>query len=90
MLVYSDVHAGYGDFPVLKDISFTVNEGECVAIFGHNGAGKTTLLKCSVGDIEGMKGSVTYRGAAINEGAVFRNTRTASASCRRGTMSFVA
>jgi len=75
MLVYSDVYGGYGDFPVLKEISFTVHDGECVGIFGHNGAGKTTLLKCSVGDIEGMRGTVTYRGEAINEGAVFRNTR---------------
>lgn len=75
MLVYTDVHAGYGDFPVLKDISFTVNEGECVGIFGHNGAGKTTLLKCSVGDIEGMQGQVTYRGQAITQGAVFMNAR---------------
>ncbi len=75
MLVYHDVRAGYGDFPVLRDISFSVNEGECLAIFGHNGAGKTTLLKCSVGDIEGMQGTVTYRGEPISEGAVFRNTR---------------
>lgn len=75
MLVYTDVYAGYGDFPVLKEISFTVNEGECVAIFGHNGAGKTTLLKCSIGDIEGMRGTVTYRNEPITEGAVFRNTR---------------
>ena len=75
MLVYSDVHAGYGDFPVLKEISFTVQEGECVAIFGHNGAGKTTLLKCSVGDIAGMRGRVTYRGEQVTQGAVFRNSR---------------
>jgi len=75
MLTYTDVHAGYGAFPVLKDISFSVNEGECVAIFGHNGAGKTTLLKCSVGDVEGVRGNVSYRGEAIIPGAVFLNAR---------------
>ena len=47
MLICRNVEAGYGGLPVLKDISFTVNDGEAVAIFGHNGAGKTTLLKCA-------------------------------------------
>jgi branched-chain amino acid transport system ATP-binding protein len=75
MLTFSDVHAGYGAFTVLKEISFSINEGECVAIFGHNGAGKTTLLKCSVGDVEGVRGSVSYRGEKIIPGAVFLNAR---------------
>lgn len=75
MLAYSDVHAGYGDFQVLREISFTVPEGEVVGIFGHNGAGKTTLLKCAVGDIEGMRGTVSYRGEAITQGSVFMNAR---------------
>jgi len=74
-LTYRNVEAGYGGLPVLKDISFTVNEGEAVAIFGHNGAGKTTLLKCCVGDVAGMKGSVSFRDAPIMPGAVFLNVR---------------
>jgi branched-chain amino acid transport system ATP-binding protein len=75
LLTYRNVEAGYGGLPVLKDISFTVNEGEAVAIFGHNGAGKTTLLKCCVGDVAGMKGSVSFRDAPITPGAVFLNVR---------------
>jgi len=31
--------------PLLQDISFTLNRGECLALAGANGAGKTTLLK---------------------------------------------
>jgi len=75
MLSYSNVEAGYGGLAVLRDVSFTVNEGEAVAIFGHNGAGKTTLLKCSVGDVAGMQGSVHYRGTRIVPGSVFLNVR---------------
>jgi branched-chain amino acid transport system ATP-binding protein len=75
MLAYSNVNVSYGGLPVLRDISFTVGEGECVAIFGHNGAGKTTLLKCSVGDVESETGTVTYRGDQIARGAVFMNSR---------------
>ena len=75
MLTYSNVNVSYGGLPVLKDISFKVGEGECVAILGHNGAGKTTLLKCSVGDVEGATGAVSYRGEPVVRGAVFMNSR---------------
>ncbi len=75
MLTYTNVSAGYGGVPVLKDVSFSVAEGEAVAIFGHNGAGKTTMMRCAVGDVSEMTGAVSYRGEAIVPGAVFRNTR---------------
>jgi ATP-binding cassette subfamily B protein len=31
--------------PVLRDVSFTLRPGECVALVGHNGAGKSTIVK---------------------------------------------
>ena len=75
MLSFSNVSAGYGGVPVLKDIGFQVADGEMVAIFGHNGAGKTTLMRCAVGDMAEVSGEITWRGEAIIPKAVFRNVR---------------
>ena len=44
LLKLENVTAGYGQAPVLRDVSMTVAEGEIVCIIGPNGAGKTTLF----------------------------------------------
>lgn len=41
---FNEVSFGYGKNPVLRNINFTVNEGETVAIVGHTGSGKTTII----------------------------------------------
>jgi branched-chain amino acid transport system ATP-binding protein len=49
MLETRDLTAFYGDFQALFGITFTLEEGETVAIIGANGAGKSTFLKSIVG-----------------------------------------
>ena len=45
----TEVSAGYGPVPVIRDVSITVAAGEIVAVIGPNGAGKSTLLKTVLG-----------------------------------------
>lgn len=39
----------FGDFPAIRDVSFTLETGQCLALLGRNGAGKTTLLRVLAG-----------------------------------------
>ena len=50
---------------ILKDISFEVADGECVALIGPNGAGKTTLLDCLLGDKLVSSGQVSIQGLPV-------------------------
>ncbi len=63
--------------PLLKDISFSLNENETVGIVGKNGCGKSTLLKIILGELDYDKsptgeGSMTVRDCAI--GFLAQNT----------------
>ena len=44
ILSLQGVSSGYGEAVVVEDVSFSVAEGESVALLGRNGVGKTTLL----------------------------------------------
>lgn len=52
----------YETFTVLKDISFEVDEGECVGIIGDNGSGKSTLLKIIANILRPTRGTVRIKG----------------------------
>jgi heme ABC exporter ATP-binding subunit CcmA len=59
----------YGDYPALRDISFTVEPGACLALLGRNGAGKTTLLKILAGLSRPTEGDVKVFGGDVREQA---------------------
>jgi heme exporter protein A len=71
VLALDGVWKFFGDFPALRDVSFAVGEGQCVALMGRNGAGKTTLLRLLAGLASASKGSVKVYGGSPRQ----RDTR---------------
>ncbi len=58
LLDVQNISKTFIDNPVLKNISFHIEDNDKVAIIGVNGAGKTTLLKIIIGEYEADNGSV--------------------------------
>ena len=58
MLELRSVHAGYGSFQALFDVSLEVHPAEAVGVIGPNGAGKTTLMRAISGLIRPTSGSI--------------------------------
>ncbi|AWG26524.1 ABC transporter ATP-binding protein [Flavobacterium kingsejongi] len=61
------VNLSYGQTPVLKDISFTVQPGSKIAVIGPTAAGKTQLLYLLTGLIQPESGTITFDGHSISE-----------------------
>ncbi len=66
LLEVDDIEVRYGAIRAIKGISFSVNEGEVVAMLGANGAGKTTTQKTVSGMLRPSLGSITYDGRRID------------------------
>ena len=52
----------YREHRVLKDISFSLNQGEFLSVLGPNGVGKSTLFRCILGLLDGYEGRITSHG----------------------------
>ncbi|MEH7343015.1 ABC transporter ATP-binding protein [Bacillus sp. JJ1532] len=67
LLKIENVTGGYTKNPVLKDISFEVNEKELVGLIGLNGAGKSTTIKHVIGLMEAHSGTITINGKRFHQ-----------------------
>jgi branched-chain amino acid transport system ATP-binding protein len=63
LLSFERVVAGYGDSVVLEDVSFTLQEGDSLALLGRNGVGKSTLLVTLMGLTQLHQGAIRWCGA---------------------------
>lgn len=62
ILNVQDIHVGYDGKTVIKGLSFSVKDGDVLAVIGPNGSGKTTVLKAVLGIIPVKAGEVTLFG----------------------------
>jgi len=67
MLEVTNLNVYYGLIHALRDVSFSVNEGEVVALIGANGAGKTTTLHTVTGLLPSKSGTVVFEGQDITK-----------------------
>lgn len=67
MLQIKNIDVFYGDLQVIWDVSFSVNQGEIVALIGANGAGKSTILRTISGLVHPTAGDIVFDGHVINK-----------------------
>lgn len=65
MLEVKNLSVHYGMIQAVRNVNFTVNEGEIVSLIGANGAGKSTILKTLSGLIRPSEGEIVYLGENI-------------------------
>jgi ABC-2 type transport system ATP-binding protein len=65
----NNIHKSYGDKAAVKDLSFTVEQGEIFGIIGPNGAGKTTTIRMLMDIIKPDSGEVKILGEKMSEAA---------------------
>jgi branched-chain amino acid transport system ATP-binding protein len=63
---FDDVVAGYKDFMILNNLSFSVRTGSITLLLGPNGAGKSTVLKTLFGLLKPRQGRVLLNGEDIS------------------------
>ncbi len=66
MLEVNKICVSYLGVPVIREVSFKVEEGQLVSIVGSNGAGKSTILKTISGLLRPLTGEITFQGKRID------------------------
>ena len=84
VLDITDLHAGYGEVPVVRGVSLRLSEGEAIGIVGHNGMGKTTLLKTIMGLLPSSGGTIVVDGVDVTSWAAHERSRLGIAYVPQG------
>ncbi|HEY1996493.1 ABC transporter ATP-binding protein [Paraburkholderia sp.] len=94
VLELDNVTLELGERVILRDTSFTVNQGEFIGVLGPNGAGKTTLMRAVLGLVPASRGTIRVLGQPVVRGnasiGYMPQTRSALAGRRVRGRDFVA
>jgi len=67
VLELSNVTGGYTRKPVIKELNFTIGQGELVGLIGLNGAGKSTTIKHIIGTLIPQQGEIKINGISLKQ-----------------------
>ena len=70
ILEVNHIEKHFGKTQVLRDVSFSMEEGSALAIIGSSGSGKTTLLRCLNFLEKPNSGSITVNGETLFDASV--------------------
>ncbi len=75
LLQVDNLSKSFGGIQAVRDVSFTLEEGEIVGLIGPNGAGKTTLINLVTGVFPATSGKVIFRGEDVTGQRPFQAAR---------------
>lgn len=67
LLELTNVTSGYTHVPILREVSFSINPGECVVLVGPNGHGKSTILLTISGLLRIQSGTISFDGLDVSK-----------------------
>lgn len=88
ILSVKNLKKSFGDTEVLKDVSFSVEKGDTVAVIGPSGAGKSTMLRCLINLEQASGGEILIDGQPLLQNGVYADSKTARQVCSKMGMVF--
>ncbi|MFR4251368.1 MAG: amino acid ABC transporter ATP-binding protein [Christensenellales bacterium] len=88
MIEVNRLQKAFGSEAVLKDVSFSVEKGETVAVIGYSGAGKSTMLRCLIDLEKADGGDILIEGEALVKDGRYQDEKQARRICRKMGMVF--
>ncbi|SDH86828.1 amino acid/amide ABC transporter ATP-binding protein 2, HAAT family [Actinokineospora alba] len=88
LLEVENLSVAYGAIEAVRDVSFSVEEGQIVSLIGSNGAGKTTTLRTISGLLRPKSGDIRFDGKSIANADAHEILEKGVAHCPEGRRLF--